>query len=53
MDDLVNAEHHRVQDFMNTAEIEFGYCTEIMVRFEDDKEPFDEEQFRQELSHYG
>ena len=53
LDDLINAEHHRVQDFMDTADIEFGYCTEIMVRFEDDKVPFDEEQFRQELNPMG
>ncbi|MEO4053564.1 DAK2 domain-containing protein [Solibacillus sp. CAU 1738] len=53
LDDLINAEHHRVQDFMNTEDIEFGYCTEIMVRFEADKEPFDEEQFRQELNPMG
>ena len=53
MDDLINAEHHRVQDFMNTEDIEFGYCTEIMVRFEEDKEPFDEEQFRHELNPMG
>lgn len=53
LDDLINAEHHRVQDFMNTEDIEFGYCTEIMVRFESDKEPFDEEQFRQELNPMG
>ncbi|WP_339261725.1 DAK2 domain-containing protein [Lysinibacillus sp. FSL K6-3209] len=53
LDDLINAEHHRAQDFMNTADIEFGYCTEIMVRFEDDKEPFSEEQFRNELSPLG
>lgn len=53
LDDLINAEHHRVQDFMDTSDIEFGYCTEIMVRLEDDKEPFDEEQFRQELNPMG
>jgi uncharacterized protein len=53
LDDLINAEHHRVQDFMDTSDIEFGYCTEIMVRFEADKEPFDEEQFRQELNPMG
>ncbi|WP_274309422.1 DAK2 domain-containing protein [Solibacillus daqui] len=53
LDDLINAEHHRVQDFMDTSEIEFGYCTEIMVRFEEDKAPFDEEQFRQELNPMG
>ncbi|CAM5226438.1 hypothetical protein LSPH24S_10103 [Lysinibacillus sphaericus] len=38
---------------MNTADIEFGYCTEIMVRFEEDKEPFSEEQFRNELNPLG
>ncbi|KGR87583.1 DAK2 domain-containing protein [Lysinibacillus odysseyi] len=53
LDDLINAEHHRVQDFMNTEDIEFGYCTEIMVRFEKEKEPFSEEQFRDELNPFG
>lgn len=53
LDDLINAEHHRVQDFMDTSDIEFGYCTEIMVRFEEDKAPFDEDQFRQELNPMG
>lgn len=53
LDDLINAEHHRAQDFMNTADIEFGYCTEIMVRLEEEKEPFNEEQFRQELNPLG
>ncbi|KGA82754.1 hypothetical protein KQ41_09650 [Lysinibacillus fusiformis] len=53
LDDLISAEHHRAQDFMNTEDIEFGYCTEIMVRLEDGKEPFNEEQFRQELSPLG
>ena len=53
LDDLINAEHHRVQDFMNTEDIEFGYCTEIMVRLDDTKEPFDEFKFREELSVMG
>lgn len=53
LDDLINAEHHRVQDFMDTSDIEFGYCTEIMVRLEEDKTPFDENQFRQELNPMG
>ncbi|MGE7940899.1 DAK2 domain-containing protein [Lysinibacillus xylanilyticus] len=53
LDDLINAEHHRAQDFMNTADIEFGYCTEIMVRLENGKEPFSEEQFRNELNPLG
>ncbi|MGN7386855.1 DAK2 domain-containing protein [Sporosarcina sp. SAFN-015] len=57
MDDLVNAEHHRgVQGFMDTADIVYGYCTEFMVKFEDDKvknHPFDESEFRQDLSEFG
>ena len=53
LNDLINAEHHRVQDFMSTDDIEFGYCTEIMVRFEDDKEPFSEDDFRNALAELG
>lgn len=53
LDDLISAEHHRAQDFMNTEDIEFGYCTEIMVRIEEGKEPFDEMKFRDELSVLG
>ncbi len=53
LNDLISAEHHRVQDFMSTEDIEFGYCTEIMVRFEDDKEPFNEDDFRNALAELG
>ncbi|RHW39687.1 DAK2 domain-containing protein [Lysinibacillus yapensis] len=53
LDDLINAEHHRAQDFMNSEDIEFGYCTEIMVRLEQEKEPFDEAKFREELNVMG
>ncbi|WP_391208588.1 DAK2 domain-containing protein [Psychrobacillus sp. L4] len=54
MDDLVSAEHHKnVQGFMDTAEIEFGFCTEFMVRFEEGKKVFDETAFRNDLSAYG
>lgn len=57
MDELVNAEHHRgVQGFMNTEDIVFGYCTEFMVKFEDEKvikHPFDESAFREDLSKLG
>ncbi|MER2088094.1 MAG: DAK2 domain-containing protein [Sporosarcina sp.] len=57
MEDLVSAEHHRsVQGFMNTEDIEYGYCTEFMVKFEDDKlltNPYDEAEFRQGLSRFG
>ncbi|UFU00989.1 DAK2 domain-containing protein [Radiobacillus kanasensis] len=57
IDEMVNAEHHKLaQDFMDTADIEFGYCTEFMVKFEEDKlknNPFDEEAFRNELGDRG
>jgi len=57
MDEMVSAEHHKLaQDFMNTEDIEFGYCTEFMVKFEEKKleqNPFDEEEFRQALSEMG
>jgi hypothetical protein len=57
MDEMVSAEHHRsVQSHMNTEDIEFGYCTEFMVRFEQDKtakHPFDEGVFRNDLSRLG
>ncbi|MGN7939921.1 DAK2 domain-containing protein [Virgibacillus sp. 6R] len=54
MDELVNAEHHKgVQGHINTEDIEFGYCTEFMVRFEEGKTPFNEETFRNDLSQFG
>ncbi|MFZ0476033.1 MAG: DAK2 domain-containing protein [Halobacillus sp.] len=57
MGEMVSAEHHKLaQDFMNTEDIEFGYCTEFMVKFEEKKlkeNPFDEEEFRQALSKIG
>ncbi|EDL63276.1 DAK2 domain-containing protein [Bacillus sp. SG-1] len=54
MDEMVSAEHHKsVQGFMNTEDIEFGYCTEFMVRFEEGKDAFSEETFRNDLSAYG
>lgn len=54
MDELVSAEHHKsVQGHINTEDIEFGYCTEFMVRFEADKLPFHEETFRNDLSQFG
>ncbi|MET3682094.1 DAK2 domain fusion protein YloV [Alkalibacillus flavidus] len=57
LDEMVSAEHHKMhQDFMETEDIEFGYCTEFMVKFEDDKlqqNPFDEDAYREELSEHG
>nr|WP_249316686.1 DAK2 domain-containing protein [Bacillus sp. FJAT-50079] len=53
MDELVSAHHHQnVQGFMNTDEIEFGYCTEFMVRL-DHQKAFSEETFRNDLSAFG
>ncbi|WP_019416044.1 DAK2 domain-containing protein [Paenisporosarcina sp. TG20] len=57
MDDLVSAEHHKkVQGYMDTADIEFGYCTEFMVKFMPEKvavNPFNEHAFREGLSQFG
>jgi uncharacterized protein len=57
MDELVSAEHHKsVQSHMATEDIEFGYCTEFMVKFDEEKlsaNPFDENSFRNKLSEYG
>ncbi|MEK3887015.1 DAK2 domain-containing protein [Bacillus sp. FSL K6-3431] len=54
MDELVNAQHHQsIQGFMNTEDIEYGYCTEFMVRLETNKKTFNEDNFRNELSEYG
>ncbi|AMM97235.1 DAK2 domain-containing protein [Bacillus pumilus] len=52
--ELVSAEHHKsAQSHMNTEDIEFGYCTEFMVKFEEDKQSFDENVFREDLSEFG
>jgi len=57
MNELVNAEHHKnAQGHMNTEDIKFGYCTEFMVKFDDNKLasfPFSEEAFRNDLSEFG
>ena len=56
MEELVSAQHHKnVQGHINTNDIEFGYCTEFMVRLDTEKlsKPFSEEAFRQDLSQYG
>jgi uncharacterized protein len=57
MDELVSAEHHKsAQSHMNTEDIVFGYCTEFMVKFEEDKikkYPFNEKEFRNDLSQFG
>ena len=51
-DTFVNDEHE-FDDFMTVEDIEYGFCTEFMVRFEDGKRSFDEENFRNEMSEFG
>ncbi|MBU8907053.1 DAK2 domain-containing protein [Desertibacillus haloalkaliphilus] len=56
MDDLVKVEHHNAQSHLATEDIEFGYCTEVMVQFEEDKlanQSFNENAFREELNKLG
>ncbi|WP_281164865.1 DAK2 domain-containing protein [Liquorilactobacillus sicerae] len=57
MDEMVNAAHHQsVQSQLNTEDIRYGYCTEIMVRLGAGRlvdQKFDYDQFRQHLSKIG
>ncbi|KXZ14910.1 hypothetical protein AXI59_03425 [Bacillus nakamurai] len=54
LDDMVNAEHHKsAQSMLSTEDIEFGFCTEVMVRLDQDKRTFSEDTFRNELSRFG
>ena len=57
MKEMINEQHHfSLQGFMNTEDIIYGYCTEFMVKFEDEKltaNPYDESNYRQELSQFG
>ena len=58
LDELVRAEHHRgaVHDAMSAEDIEFGFCTEIMVRLGEGKtvdSEFDYDEFRNHLSELG
>lgn len=51
-DEFINDDHD-FGSIIDTEDIVYGYCTEIMVRFDKDKKPFDEEQFRQDMSEFG
>lgn len=58
LEELVRAEHHRsaVHEVINTEDIEFGFCTEIMVRLGDGEtteQEFDYDEFRNYLSELG
>lgn len=52
MDKFVEDEH-AFDDLMTAEDIEFGFCTEFMVRFEDGKREFDENSFRKDMSGFG
>ncbi|HCY7103494.1 DAK2 domain-containing protein [Staphylococcus aureus] len=51
-DEFVHDEHD-FHGVINTEDIIYGYCTEMMVRFGKDKKAFDEQEFRQDMSQFG
>ncbi|HIH1173642.1 TPA: fatty acid kinase catalytic subunit FakA [Staphylococcus aureus] len=51
-DEFVHDEHD-FHGVINTEDIIYGYCTEMMVRFGKNKKPFDEQEFRQDMSQFG
>src|SRR5690625_419701 len=57
MEDLINLEHERaVQSYVDIESIEYGYCTEFIIEFDEEKievNSFEEEQFRKTLGEYG
>ncbi|UXR70359.1 MULTISPECIES: fatty acid kinase catalytic subunit FakA [unclassified Staphylococcus] len=44
---------HDFHGVINTEDIVYGYCTEMMVRFQSGKAPFDEATFREDMSEFG
>ncbi|HBN6327991.1 TPA: fatty acid kinase catalytic subunit FakA [Staphylococcus aureus] len=51
-DEFVHDEHD-FHGVINTEDIIYGYCTEMMVRFGKNKKAFDEQGFRQDMSQFG
>ncbi|QQQ81202.1 DAK2 domain-containing protein [Staphylococcus haemolyticus] len=51
-EELVHEEHD-FHGVINTEDIKYGYCTEMMVRFGKDKRAFDEQTFRTDMSQFG
>ncbi|HBE8043909.1 TPA: fatty acid kinase catalytic subunit FakA [Staphylococcus aureus] len=51
-DEFVHDEHD-FHGVINTEDIIYGYCTEMMVRFGKNKKVFDEQEFRQDMSQFG
>lgn len=55
MEEMVRAEHHKViQAFISPEDIEYGYCTEFMIKLGTNSSPsFQEDEYREELESYG
>lgn len=51
-DEFVHDEHD-FHGVINTEDIIYGYCTEMMVRFGKNKKAFDEQEFRKDMSQFG
>ena len=51
-EDLVHEEHD-FHGVINTEDIKYGYCTEMMVRFGKDKKEFNEQTFRNDMNEFG
>ncbi|HGX1457067.1 TPA: fatty acid kinase catalytic subunit FakA [Staphylococcus aureus] len=51
-DEFVHDEHD-FHGVINTEDIIYGYCTEMMVRFGKNKKAFDDQEFRQDMSQFG
>ncbi|EOB7697455.1 fatty acid kinase catalytic subunit FakA [Staphylococcus aureus] len=51
-DEFVHDEHD-FHGVINTEDIIYGYCTEMMVRFGKNRKAFDEQEFRQDMSQFG
>lgn len=51
-DEFVHDEHD-FHGVINTEDIIYGYCTEMMVRFGKNNKAFDEQEFRQDMSQFG
>lgn len=51
-DEFVHDEHD-FHGVINTEDIIYGYCTEMMVRFGKNKKAFDEQEFGQDMSQFG
>lgn len=46
-------DEHDFHGVINTEDIIYGYCTEMMVRFGKNKKAFDEQEFRQDMRQFG